>query len=42
MPDEQPSEFTARIVAAYVRGNEVAADQLSTVISTVHRALAGL
>jgi predicted transcriptional regulator len=42
MPDEQPSEFTAKIVAAYVRRNQVPPDQLSTVISTVHRALAGL
>ena len=28
MPDEQPSEFTAKIVAAYVRRNQVPPDQL--------------
>ena len=47
MPDEIPSTFinrelTTEIVAAYVRCNKVASDQLATVISTVHQALAGL
>jgi predicted transcriptional regulator len=35
-------ELTSTIVAAYVRCNQVAADQLATLISTVHQALAGL
>ena len=47
MPDETPSasinrELTTEIVAAYVRRNQVASDQLGTLISTVHQALAGL
>jgi predicted transcriptional regulator len=42
MPDEQPSEFTAKIVAAYVRRNQVPPDQLPSLIATVHQALAGL
>jgi predicted transcriptional regulator len=42
MADEQPAEFTAKIVAAYVRGNQVPPDQLASLISTVHQALAGL
>jgi predicted transcriptional regulator len=42
MPDEQPSEFTAKIVAAYVRRNQVGADQLASLISTVHQALGQL
>jgi predicted transcriptional regulator len=42
MPDEQPSEFTAKIVAAYVRRNQVQPDQLAVLISTVHQALGGL
>jgi predicted transcriptional regulator len=47
MPDEPPSptldrERTTNIVAAYVRSNQIAADQLPIVISTVHQALAGL
>jgi predicted transcriptional regulator len=47
MPYETPSaslvrELTTRIVAAYVRRNQVGADQLATLISTVHQALAGL
>src|SRR6516225_880060 len=47
MPDETPSasinrELTTEIVAAYVRRNQVASDQLRTLISTVHQALAGL
>jgi predicted transcriptional regulator len=42
MPDEQPSEFTAKIVAAYVQRNQVQPDQLAVLISTVHQALGGL
>jgi len=42
MPDEQLSEFTAKIVAAYLQRNLVPADQLGTLISTVHQALGGL
>ena len=47
MPEEPPPpstnrELTATIVAAYVRQNQIASDQLATLISTVHRALAGL
>jgi predicted transcriptional regulator len=39
MPNEQPSEFIAKIVAAYVRRNQLGADQLPSLISTVHGAL---
>jgi predicted transcriptional regulator len=47
MPDESPTasanrELTAEIVAAYLRRNQTASDQLATLISTVHQALAGL
>jgi predicted transcriptional regulator len=47
MPDETPSasinrELTTEIVAAYVRRNQVSSDQLGTLISTVHQALASL
>src|SRR5580692_8163202 len=47
MPDEAPSPtldtgLTTNIVAAYVRHNQIGADQLPIVISTVHQALAGL
>jgi len=42
MPDEQPSEFTAKIIAAYVRRNQVQPDQLAALIATVHKALGGL
>jgi predicted transcriptional regulator len=47
MPDETPSisvnrELTTEIVAAYVRRNQVAFDQLATLISTVYQALASL
>src|SRR5712671_4304169 len=47
MPEEPPPpstnrELTATIVAAYVRQNQIASDQLATLISTVHRALVGL
>src|SRR5207237_7491092 len=33
---------TAEIVAAYVRRNQIGSDQLGTLISTVHQALASL
>src|ERR1700756_4048761 len=47
LPDESPSptldrELTANIVAAFVRRNQIAFDQLGTLISTVHQALFGL
>jgi predicted transcriptional regulator len=47
MPDEAPPasvdhELTAEIVAAYLRRNQTAFDQLATLISTVHQAVAGL
>ena len=47
MPDEAPSgsldrELATKIVAAYVRRNQIGSDQLATLISTVHQALAGL
>jgi predicted transcriptional regulator len=47
MPDEPPSptldtELTTNIVAAYVRRNQIGADQLPVLISTVHLALVGL
>jgi predicted transcriptional regulator len=47
MPDETPSasinrELATKITAAYVRRNQVASDQLGTLISTVHQALASL
>src|SRR5882672_2332220 len=47
MPDELPSptldrEPTTNIVAAYVRRNQIGADQLPVLISTVHQALATL
>jgi predicted transcriptional regulator len=47
MPDEPPSltldrELTTNIVAAYVRHNQIATDQLPALISTVHQALVGL
>jgi predicted transcriptional regulator len=47
MPDEPPSatidrELTTNIVAAYVRRNQIEADQLPVLISTVHQALATL
>jgi predicted transcriptional regulator len=46
MPDEPPAasldrELTTNIVAAYVRKNQIASDQLATLISTVHQALSG-
>ena len=47
MPDEPPAtpamrDLAAGIVAAYVRRNQVAADQMPDLISSVYRALAGL
>jgi predicted transcriptional regulator len=42
MPDEQPTELVAKIVAAYLRRNQVPPDQLATLISTVHQALGQL
>jgi predicted transcriptional regulator len=47
MPDEPPPassnrELTANIVAAYIRKNQIASDQLGMLISTVHQALVGL
>jgi predicted transcriptional regulator len=47
MPDEQPiqpnnQELTAEIVSAYVRRNQIATDQLGSLIFTVHQALANL
>ena len=42
MPDEQPTELVAKIVAAYVRRNQVLPDQLASLIATVHQALGGL
>jgi predicted transcriptional regulator len=47
MPDEPPStsinrELTANIVAAYIRKNQIASDQLGMLISTVHQVLVGL
>jgi len=47
MPDEPPSptldaELTTKIVAAYVHRNQIGADQLPVLISTVHLALVGL
>jgi len=47
MPDDQPTapanrELAARIVAAYVRRNQVGFDQIPVLISTVHQAVAGL
>jgi predicted transcriptional regulator len=47
MPNEPQSptldrELTTNIVAAYVRHNQIGADQLPVLISTVHQALASL
>ena len=47
MPDEPltpklDTEFTTNIVVAYVRRNQIGADQLPVLISTVHQALSGL
>jgi predicted transcriptional regulator len=47
MSDDQPTapanrELAARIVAAYVRRNQVGFDQIPALILTVHQALVGL
>jgi predicted transcriptional regulator len=47
MADEAPSlsvnrQLTTEIVAAYVRRNQLGADQLASLISTVHQAFSGL
>jgi len=47
MPDDQRSayvdqELATKIVAAYVRRNQLGADQLGSLIATVYQALAGL
>jgi predicted transcriptional regulator len=43
MPDEQNHlQLARRIVGGYLRHNQVAADQLPSLISTVHQALANL
>ena len=47
MADEPPSpildrELTTNIVAAYVRRNQIGADQLPVLIATVHQTLVGL
>src|SRR5437016_14281693 len=41
-PPSIERELTANIVAAYVRQNQIASDQLATLISTVHQALGTL
>ena len=47
MPDETPPTSTNRdvavtVVSAYLRRNQIAVDQLTSLISTVHQALADL
>jgi predicted transcriptional regulator len=47
MPDEPPTasnnrKLTAEIVAAYARRNQIDTDQLASLISTIHQALANL
>ena len=47
MPDAVPPpthdrELTTNIVAAYLRHNQIGADQLPVLISTVHQALVGI
>jgi predicted transcriptional regulator len=47
MPDQAPiasakRELATKIVAAYVRRNQIGADQIPTLISTVHQAIIGL
>jgi predicted transcriptional regulator len=47
MPDEPATiqntqELTAELVSAYVRRNQLGVDQLASLISTVHQALANL
>ena len=41
MTDEPLSQLTTTIVAAYVRRNEIAPDQIASLILAVHQALAG-
>ena len=47
MPDEPPTAsanrgLAVKVISAYLRRNQVAADQLGTLISTVHQTLVGL
>jgi predicted transcriptional regulator len=42
LPASANRELTAEIVAAYVRRNRITAEQLASLISTVHQALADL
>jgi predicted transcriptional regulator len=47
MSDDQPAasanrELATTIVAAYLRRNQIGANQIATLISTVHQALTGL
>src|SRR6516165_9900542 len=47
MPDETPPtsvnrELAGKITAAYVRRNQIASDQLGTLISTVHQGFSGV
>jgi len=47
MPEEAPRapinrELTLTIVAAYVRRNQIASDQITALISTIHHALVDL
>jgi predicted transcriptional regulator len=47
MPDEPPAasanrELAAKIVAAYVRRNQIAADEMNALIASVYQALAAL
>jgi predicted transcriptional regulator len=42
MSDEQPTEFVAKIVGAYLRRHQLPPDQLPALISAVHHALASL
>jgi predicted transcriptional regulator len=47
MSDDQPAvsanrELATKIVAAYVRRNQIVADQIPALISTIHQALSGL
>jgi predicted transcriptional regulator len=41
-PKSLHRDLTANIVAAYIRRNQIAPDQLATLITTVHAALSGL
>jgi predicted transcriptional regulator len=47
MPDEPPTasanrELAVKVISAYLRRNQIAADQLDILISTVHQTLGGL